>query len=124
MTTTAKLVSEITRQLNEKGVVVTVQPSITTSSKYLSFDYGVLKKARVGDHKGRGYHFTYEIGDHVQPPYETHLTYAGRPFTRYRYPSDKLDEMLEQVLIMRSNMRSKYGKEGYERIVARQKALA
>lgn len=123
MTTTAKLVAEITRQLNERGIAVTLQPSITTSSKYLSFDYGVLKKARVGDHKGRGYHYTYEIGDHVKPPREVQMTYGGRPYTRFRYHSSDLDEMLEQVVIMRSNMRSKYGKESYERIVARQKAL-
>lgn len=122
MTQTKTLVREITRRLETRGVVVTVQNSITTSSVYLAFDYGVLKQARVGDHKGRGYHYTYEIGDHVQPPFSVSMEYSGRPYTRLRFKSENVGDMIQAVLIARSNMWSKYGKENYANLVAKAKA--
>lgn len=109
-----QLVNHISKRLRSKGVEVDVQPAISTNSFYLIFDGGVLKKARVGDHKGKGYHYTYEIGKHVKPPYEVTATYEGSTYTRYRYTAEQAEDLITQVLILRSNIRSKYGKELYE----------
>lgn len=118
-----QLVNHICKRLREKGVDVHVYSAITTSSYYLTFDHGVLKKARVGDHKGKGYHYTYEIGKHVKPPFEVELEYMGHTYTRYRFTDEQVEDFITQVLIMRSNLRAKYGKERYEAFV-RDKALA
>lgn len=109
-----QIVQHITKRLRDKGVTVDVQPAVTTNSFYLTFDGGVLKKARVGDHKGKGYNYTYEIGKHVQPPYEVEMTFAGTHYTRYRYTDEQVADLITEVLIMRSNLRAKYGKESYE----------
>lgn len=117
-----QLVQHITKQLTDKGVDVAVQPAVTTNSFYLTFDGGVLKKARVGDHRGKGYHYTYEIGKHVKPPFEVKMTYEGREYTRYRFTDVQVEDLITQVLILRSNLRAKYGKENYEKF--REKALS
>lgn len=109
-----QIVNHITKRLRDKGVSVEVHPAVTTNSFYLTFDGGVLKKARVGDHKGKGYHYTYEIGKHVHPPYEVQMTFAGRSYTRHRYTDEQVEDLITEVLIMRSNLRAKYGKENYE----------
>lgn len=114
---TDQLTKYIVKQLRAKGVRVDIQPSITTSSVYLSFDHGVLKKARVGDHRGKGYHYTYEIGQHVKPPYEVEDEYMGIKYTRYRFTDEQADDLVMQVLLMRSNLRAKYGKERYAAFV-------
>lgn len=111
---TKQLVKEIREGLEARGVHVAVKHAVTTSSVYLAFDYGVLKQARVGDHKGRGYNYTYEIGSHVKPPFEVAMSYEGHAYTRYRYTDEKVEDLITQVLIARWNMRSKYGKERYE----------
>lgn len=109
-----QLVNHIAASLRAKGVVVEIQPAISTNSFYLTFDYGVLKKARVGDHRGKGYHYTFEIGAHVKPPYEVQATYEGSTYTRYRFTDAQVEDFIVQVLITRSNLRAKYGKENYE----------
>lgn len=118
---TKALTGEISRRLEVRGVAVTVKHAVTTTSVYLDFDYGVLKKARVGDHKGRAYNFTYEIGAHVQPPYEIEMTYSGQTYTRHRYTPDRIGDLIQEVLIMRSNMWAKYGKDNYAKIVEQAK---
>lgn len=116
-----QIVKAITKALTEKGIHVAVKPAVTTSSVYLAFDGGLLKQARVGDHRGRGYHYTFEIGKHVKPPFEVQLTYEGHEYTRYRYTDEQVEDLITQVLILRSNIRAKYGKDWYEK--ARKKAL-
>ena len=118
MPTNRQILNAIKKALVAKGVKVDIQPSITTSSIYLTFDNGVLKKARIGDHKGKGYHYTYEIGKHVKPPYEVQHQYMGSTFTTYRFTDEQVDDLVMQVLILRSNIRSKWGEERYKAFVA------
>lgn len=121
ITGTKALTTEISRRLEARGVKVTVKHAVSTTSVYLDFDYGVLKKARVGDHKGKAYNFTYEIGAHVQPPFQIEMSYAGRSYTRHRYTPDHIGDLIQEVLIMRSNMWAKYGKDNYANIVEQAK---
>jgi hypothetical protein len=114
---TRALVNEIRQALEARGVRVHVHPAVTTSSCYITLDNGVLKKIRVGDHKGRGYQYTYEIGPHVKPPFVVENEYQGHSYTRYRYTEGQVSALVHQVLSMRSNLRGKYGREAYQRYV-------
>lgn len=113
------IVEELKRVLGDLGIHVKVQPSVTTSSYYLTLDHGVLKKIRVGDHSGKPkYHYTYEIGDHI--PKYTEITRAsvyGKEFTQYKYPTIKLGDLIRDILIARTNVRAKYGRENYQNFV-------
>lgn len=112
---TRQLTKAITSALEARGVHVEVKPAVTTTSVYLAFDGGLLKQARIGDHRGKGYHYTFEIGRHVKPPFQVEMTYQGSPYTRYRYTDQQVDDLVTQVLILRSNLRAKYGKDWYDR---------
>lgn len=116
------VLAELKRRLEARGVVVTVQPAITTTSIYITFDYGVLKKARIGDHKGKAYAYTYEIGQHIREYQEVQASYLSKPYTRYKFPAANVGDLVQEILIARSNMWSKYGKDGYQRILDREKA--
>lgn len=118
------ILNEIVRRLGTRGVEVTVQPAITTSSYYLTFDYGVLKKARIGDHRGKGYNYSYEIGEHFLAVRSIPEEYKGRTFYRRVYPSTHVGQLVKDVLTAKGEMVSKYGENGYEKIVSRKKAEA
>lgn len=116
---TKAVADEIKKRLTEAGVFVEVYNSYSTNSVYLCFDRGVLKSARVGDHKGKKkYHYTYEIGSHVGKYAEVKGVYMDRQFTRYRYPEAAVEDLITEVLIMRSNLRAKYGKENYPKLTS------
>lgn len=112
---TKQIARAITEALEAKGVHVTTHPATSTSSIYLSFDGGLLKQARVADHKGKGYAYAYEIGSHIPQSRELQASWEARPFTRYHFPADGADDLVTQVLVLRSNLRAKYGKDWYER---------
>ncbi len=116
-----QLVRKIVADLTAKGVDVAIQPAVTTSSFYLTFDGGVLKRARVGDHKGRDYNYTFEIGKHIPFYQEVTKAYQGHEYTCYRFQDTEVADFIVQVLILRTNLRAKYGKEAYE--VMRKKAF-
>ena len=114
----ASLLAEITRRLEARGVHVHVHHAVTTSSVYLRFDHGVLKQARIGDHKGKGYFYTYEIGKHIRSCSEVKKTFEGREYTIYRYSPEFVGDLVMQVLTLRANLYGKYGKPQYQRYVA------
>lgn len=113
---TKDLTKIITDALEAVGIDVRVQHAITTTSVYLQFDGGLLKSARVGDHKGRQYNYTYEIGSHVQPPFEIEKIYMGQPYTRYRYKPEDVEKLVQRVRVMRTDLTHKYGKDWYMRM--------
>lgn len=112
--TNKQVVAEIKKRLTEAGVFVEVYNSISTNSVYMCFDKGVLKTARVGDHKGKPkYHYTYEIGSHIKEYSELKGEFLGNTFTRFKFPLDDIEGLVTEVLIRRSNLRAKYGRENY-----------
>ena len=115
---TKELTKAITKALEDVGIDVKVQHAVTTTSVYLSFDGGLLKQARVGDHKGRQYNYTYEIGSHVKPPFEIEKTFNGQPYTRYRYRPEDIELLTQRVRSLRAALVEKYGKDWYARMRA------
>jgi hypothetical protein len=119
-----QIVAEITRRLGIRGIDVWVQPAVTTSSFYLTFDWGVLKKARVGDHRGKGYAYTYEIGKHYRNYEEVDRKWEGKTFTRRLYPSTDVGRLVNDVIMLRAQIIQKYGTDNYEAIVTKAKEKA
>lgn len=115
--TNERLLGEITRRLRARGVHVHVHPAVTTSSVYLRFDHGVLKQARIGDHRGKGYFYTYEIGKHVKSCAQIKKSFEGREYIIYRYSPEFVGDLVMQVLTLRANLYGRYGKPQYERYV-------
>jgi hypothetical protein len=118
------ILNEIIRRLETRGVHVSVQPAITTSSYYLTFDFGVLKKARVGDHTGKGYNYSYEIGGHFSEYKTIPQQFKGRTFSRRVYPSTHVGQLVKDVLTLKASMVSKYGESGYNKVLEKKRAEA
>lgn len=117
------IVNKIREELSGRGIDVAVQYALSTSSAYLSFDGGLLRQARVGDHRGKGYEFLFEIGDHIPKYEEVPGTYRGKPYVRRLYPADAVLDLVRDVATYRAQLRAKYGPEWYEKERARRLAL-
>lgn len=125
MSTTDEIVKDIRARLRVEGIHVAIQPSVTTTSCYLTFDYGVLKRARVGDHPGKPkYNYRFEIGEHVETFKVIEKTFRDHTYDTYRIPADRIDELIEIVCGMRDDMIERYGEDGYRVILDRNRKTA
>lgn len=114
-----QLLGLIKKQLRVSGIQYSVYKAVTTNSKYLRLDKGLLGSLRIGDHPGKArYHYTYEIGNHIREPREVTHGYMGGEFTQYKFPSAYLDELITQIKVERANKISRYSKEQYDALVA------
>lgn len=111
MSSNKDILNRILEAMKEHGIRVDVHKAKTTSSIYLVFDNGMLKRARIGDHKGKGYHYTYEIGDHIFKLEAISTPYEHGDFIRYRYPANAVEDMIMQILVMRLEKMKQFGTE-------------
>lgn len=112
-----QLCNSIKKRLALEKIEVSVQRAITTDSIYIRLDRGILGSLRIGDHSGRSYQYTYEIGSHIRKYAEIPQGYNGHEFMQYKYPQDQIKRLVQQVVIQRANLKSKYSAEGYTEMV-------
>lgn len=116
--TNKQLLTKLKAALRKHSIEVSVQPAVTTDSLYLRLDRGVLGSLRIGNHHGRPkYHYTYEIGRHIPSYLEIKREYLGGEFSQHKFPEDRLPQLVQQILIERANLRSKYSTEKYSEFV-------
>lgn len=112
---TMKIARQIIRRLVPLGVHVLRQNSITTSSVYLKFDFGVLHSCRIGDHKGKEkYSYRYNIG----PGISERFTDTTGPYPRCYYSVNDIEELIFDVLAERSQKLARYGNSKYYEFMA------
>lgn len=125
MHTTESLVNEIKSRLRAEGVDVKVQHAITTTSSYLAFDYGVLKRCRVGDHPGKPkLNYRFEIGSHIEHSVSIEKNFHDHIYLVYRFKADDVERLVDEVMAMRESMIDSYGEDGYLAILDRNRKTA
>lgn len=118
MPTTEEIVNEIKSRLRAEGVNVKVQQAVTTTSAYLVFDFGVLKRVRVHPGKAK-YNYRFEIGDHIETTGAVERHFHDHTYNAYRYRGEDVARLVGDVLDMRADMIDRYGETGYQAIVDR-----
>jgi hypothetical protein len=118
--TTEEIVHAIRAQLREVGIHVGIQSAVNTTSKYLAFDYGVLKRARVGDHPSKPrFNYRFEIGNHINGLMVIEKTFRDHTYDTYRIPANEIDVLVEILCEMRDDLHYRYGESGYQAILDR-----
>lgn len=103
----------IVSELVSAGVHVRAHPAATTSSVYLEFDGGLARSCRIGDHKGKGYKYKYEIGPHYRKTETVRFKFDGRWHDRHLYTPEDAPRLVQDVLDLRKSIILKYGKPWY-----------
>lgn len=103
----------IISELASAGVHVRVQPAATTSSVYLVFDGGLARSCRIGDHRGKGYKYKYEIGSHYRKTETVRFKFDGRWHDRHLYTPEDAPRLVQDVLDLRKSIILKYGNPWY-----------
>lgn len=110
---TKDLLAEVSNSLRSYGVHVGVYSAVTTSSVYLEFDHGLLRKARIGDHKGKGYNYLYEIGPHIKEFHLLNKEFMGHPYVTMKFPNSGVGQMVAEVLKRRNRLIFEVGQSRY-----------
>ena len=125
MHTTESLVNEIKSRLRAEGINVKVQHAIKTTSSYLAFDYGVLKRCRVGDHPGKPkLNYRYEIGPHIGSSKSIEKNFHDHTYLIHKIAAGDVERLVSEVLAMREEMIERYGEDGYIAILDRNRKTA
>lgn len=112
------LADSIAKRLIEEGFTVQRYNAYTTNSIYLKLDYGVCNSIRISDHPGKKYlKYRYNIGSFVKE----YRKQKDR-FDRFYYRADKSKNMIKKIIEDRETKKSKYGEDGYRRLMQKIKS--
>lgn len=117
MPSTNQILRELTKELVQHNIAVTVKPAVTTSSLYIVLDHGAIGQMRIGDHRGKGYNFSFEIGDHIPEATTVSVEWGTRTVVRKLFPGDAVDALVEAILAKREDKIALYGQQWYDHFV-------
>lgn len=112
------LADSIAKRLISEGFTVQRYNAYTTNSIYLKLDYGVCNSIRISDHPGKKYlKYRYNIGSFVKE-----YRKEKDKFDRFYYRADKSKNMIKKIIEDREAKKSKYGEDGYVRLMQKRKS--
>ena len=112
------LADSIAKRLIAEGFTVQRYNAYTTNSIYLKLDYGVCNSIRISDHPGKKYlKYRYNIGSFVKE-----YRKGKDRFDRFYYRADKSKNMIKKIIEDREAKRSRYGEDGYIRLMQKSKS--
>lgn len=111
--TTSELIEYLKTRLAKADIYVTVHKAVTTSSVYVKLDHGMLAQCRVGDHKGKGYAYKYEIGNHIKKKASRKAKVKGNPVTTHKYPTNYANVLVQDIIKAKQKLIATYGEVWY-----------
>lgn len=108
-----KLADSIAARLLAAGFVVQRYDAHSTNSIYLKLDYGVCNSIRISDHPGKKHlKYRYNIG-----PFVKEFKNVKDKYPRLYYRADRSARMIKRIVWDREVKKSRYGDDGYERLM-------
>lgn len=99
------IASELQNRLLSEGFIVQRYDAYSTKSIYLKLDYGMCNSIRISDHTGKKHlNYMFNLGQDI-----TAVTHEKKESTRYYYPFDKMDELVNHLLRHRLSKKQYYG---------------
>lgn len=96
---------ELQNRLLAEGFTIQRYDAYSTRSIYLKLDYGMCNSIRISDHTGKKHlNYMFNLGKNIKT-----ITQDKKDFTRYYYPFDKMDELVNHILRHRLNKKRYYG---------------
>lgn len=113
-----KLADSIAGRLLAEGFTVQRYDAHSTNSVYLKLDYGVCNSIRISDHPGKKHlKYRYNIG-----PFVKEFKKAKDKYPRLYYRADKSARMIKRIIQDRESKKFKYGDDGYERLMRKNRS--
>lgn len=100
----------IQNSLIEKGFTIHRYNAYSTNSIYLKVDGGLCKSIRISDHTGKKHlRYSYNLLSTLSEGYSE----VDREVTRYYYPYDEWEIVVNLIVDYRDSLISKYGSRWY-----------
>ena len=96
---------KLQKRLLAEGFIIQRYDAYSTNSIYLKLDYGLCNSIRISDHTGLSHlHYMFNLGKDIKTIYQ-----EKAEFTRYYYPFNEIDKLVNHILQHRINKRHYYG---------------
>jgi len=98
-------------KLKKEDLFVQVYDAFTTNSVYIKFDFGVANSLRISDHKGKGYHYRFNIRTDINQIKEEVVD--GKKRIYFPNTPVSINKLIEMIVGFKKEKIKKYGRKNY-----------